>query len=306
MGGNFRSQFILKGRPTMKISLRLLATLTFAGVLLPTYAQIQHPPEVSAQHMEETVRSAYGALSFICGLGPVTERVEGGQSSPVSPTQDTVDSSPTFTITDMETGSIASIGNRKLKEFVEVPSGQVLLAQFSKRYHTEEDISSTWPECKVTWKDFKAPFQATDSNSGLGMNMSEIARIGSIMFTEPATYTHYAAFTVVTEFQGKSTGPHKALFLFGYNAKGKEVVAPQDLFSGDQGLWYVVKERVYPDQLLTSPLRESPAIAEWIKANTSTDTGCSSVRSDLCCHDGRCGMAHSKVSLALEAPITRR
>jgi hypothetical protein len=289
----------------MKTSLRLFSALAFAGVLTPTYAQIQKPPEESAQHMEETVRSTYGALSFICGLGPVTERVEN-ESSPVTPAQDTVELSPTYTITDMQTGTIASIGNRKFKEFVEVPSGQILIAQFTKRYHTEDDISSTWPECKAIWKDFKVPFQATDSNSGLGMSMTEIARIGSTMFTEPATYTHYAAFTVITEYQGKSTGPHKALFLFGFNPKGKEIVAPQDLFSGDQGLWQVLAEPVYPDQLLTSPLRESPAIAEWIKTNTSADSNCSSVRSDLCCHDGRCAMPHSKVSLALEAPYSRR
>ncbi len=287
------------------ILLRLLAALSLAGVLLPTYAQIQHPPEVSAQHMEDTVRSAYGALSFICGLQPVVERAQG-QRQPIPSPQDTVDSPPTYTITDMVIGTIASIGSRKLKEFMEVPSGQVLLTQFTVQSNTAEDgTSSTWNECKVSWMDFKAPFQATDSNSGLGMSMTEVARVGSSMFTEPATYTHYAAFTVATEFQGKSTGPHKAFFLFGYNADGKEVVSPQDLYSGAQGLWKVLKQQVYPDQLLTSTFREAPGMAEWIKANTVADTYCSSVRSDLCCHEGRCGMAQSKVSLALEAPTSQ-
>jgi len=265
--------------------------------------------DTSPQHIEDTIQSAYGALSFVCSLRSVTNLAEHQHTpkpSYASPDLAEASTVPYFVISDMKIGTIESIADRKLKEFITVPSGQTLRVRMTHRYHAENNASSAWRECQADWATFTAPFEAHDDNSVLGMSMRELASVGSGMLTTRATYTHYAAFQVTTTLDGKTIGPNKALFLFGYDKQGKEVVAPQDLSDGDQGLWTVLNEPIYPEQLLTSSLRDTPAVAEWARNNTMANANCSAARTDLCCHDGRCSLIPSKVSHDLALPLPNK
>lgn len=290
--------------------LRLIAAL----FLIPWPAQtqtIQGSTDLSPQQLEETVRNTYGALSLVCSLGAVVKHAEhqhiGSQdvSRPRPGRHDMHEATPAFTITNMSTGTIASVGQRPFKEFFDVPSGPILRVDLTRQYHEENNVHAEWRQCEADWADFKPPYDATDENSALDMNMQKVADLGSTEFTVPATYTQYAAFTIMTTLGDVTIGPHKAVWFFGHDKQGNLVVAPDDIADGDQALWTMLKEKIYPAQLLTSALRDTPAVMKWAKSNTFNDASCSVMRSDLCCHDGRCGLPESKVGRDLTLPVSR-
>ena len=291
-------------------ALLLVAVVTPGPACLLHAQTTQGAADLSEQQMEDTVRNTYGALSFICSLGAVVRHAEhqyiGAEdvSRPRPGRHDMHEATPMFTITNMSTGTITSIGQRKFKEFFDVPSGPILRVDLTRQYHEENNTHAEWRQCEADWDDFKPPYEVTDDNSALGMSMQKVADLGSTEFTTPATYTQYAAFNIVTTLGDVTIGPHKAIFFFGHDKQGKLVVAPDDIADGDQALWTVLKEQIYPTQLLTSALRDTPAVMTWAKSNTFNDANCSTVRSDLCCHDGRCGLPQSKAGRDLALPLT--
>ncbi len=119
----------------------------------------------------------------------------------------------------------------------------------------------------------------------------------------PVNFTHYVAFTVNTTFDGKSTGPHKAIFLFGTDDNGKEVVVPNDLISGPQPIWDVLSKPAYPAGLLLTEFRDVPVVANWIRANTMPASSCTLSQRDVCCSQGHCGLAPADVSRDLSTPL---
>ncbi len=126
--------------------------------------------------------------------------------------------------------------------------------------------------------------------------------------TPPVTYEHYAAFSVGATFQGKTSGTHKALFLFGHDAKGQSVVVPNDLITGTQLLWYVLQNTVDPSGLLRSTLREQPILRDWLASNVMPASSCSvNSTHDYCCSRGRCGISPIDFNrdLAMSLPASR-
>ena len=59
----------------------------------------------------------------------------------------------------------------------------------------------------------------------------------------PVRYARYT-FTVDASLNGKSTGPHKAISLFGTDPQEKEFVAENDLINATYaGMWQLLKAR---------------------------------------------------------------
>jgi hypothetical protein len=75
------------------------------------------------------------------------------------------------------------------------------------------------------------------------------------------TFTRYAAYTIDATFQGKSSGPHRAIFFFGQDTAGKEVIAPNDPISGPGILFTIRDIPAYPIAFLSSDKRDVPIVA---------------------------------------------
>jgi len=139
----------------------------------------------------------------------------------------------------------------------------------------------------------------------LDMTVADVIKLASKQwYPFPVTYTRYAAFTVDASFQGKSTGPHKAIFFFGKDDKGKEAVAQNDLLSAPMALWDVPQRPAYPAGLLQSRMREMPVVANWVRANEMPAANCaSSPKGDLCCTHDRCGISETDLNRDLAAKL---
>lgn len=118
-------------------------------------------------------------------------------------------------------------------------------------------------------------------------------------------YSRYAAFTVTVQFQGKSR-IYNAMFLFGVDDKGLEVVSAIDTVSTG-GLSYFVNRPVYPATLLKTSLRAKSVVADWLKSHQVFDATCKPGKEDVCCDltTLECGVAAQDVTLALSQPVNQ-
>lgn len=263
---------------------------------------------VSAQtisHEEEVVRSTYAALSFLCGLPPVTDAaIEQRQDRFVGQAQlerDVALATPVFELSNFRTGDLASISGEKWRDYIAVPAGQVLYTSKRQKYFNDNGRNHEWSEEQAQWKN--APeISADEAEKMLQKSVGEIALMGRETFTVPAIYTRYAAFHVSLAYQGKTVS-YKAIFFFGRDGAGREVVAPQDLIGGGQGIWDALDQSAHPAGLLQSKLRDTPAVDHWVQASRMQDEVCSARRADLCCAGGRCGLREAAVRRDLARPL---
>ena len=259
---------------------------------------------------EAAVRNAYAKVEFKCGLPPLTnaaiKQLQDAQVTQESLNNRVADATPIFNLSSFRTGTIASIASRPWSDFVTPPQqgGQVLEGFSNNRYYASEGASSSWSESEVRWAPSHTVAAEAEAHI-LAMTVAEVIAHASPQWSSATvTYTRYVAFTVDATYQGKSTGPHKAIFLFGTDTKGNEVIAQNDLISGGQVLWDSLKQPSYPAGLLQSRLRETTVVANWIRQNEIPSSTCSSSSTaDLCCVRGKCGLSSFVVEKDLATPI---
>lgn len=278
-------------------------------ILLPTF-------NASAQNMsheEEVVRTTYTKLSFLCRIGPLSKaaktQLAGNPVDPVKLDTETNAATPLFTLSNFQTGPIAAIANNTWGEFITAPRpGDLALdGSWTTEDYSDNGIQSQWSEIEVHWAPAHAATPEVEK-SMLDLTITDAIKLASKYWYQfPVTYTRYAAFTVDASFQGRSTGPHKAIFLFGTDGKGKEVVAQNDLLSGPTPLWNVRQQPSYPEGLLRSKIRDVPVVANWIRANVMPAADCTETRGDLCCTHDRCGISETDMNrdLATKLPTPK-
>jgi hypothetical protein len=220
--------------------------------------------------------------------------------------------SPVFEITHVKTGTIASIASQNWTtraSFPDKDTPAVLAGGSGNQGYTNQDegIPGTmWRFMQVHWDldnsytpDRIAQMEAITVGEAVKMSSK-----GKYAWTVPATYTRYATFEVTLTFQGRTVGPYTSTFFFGKDAKGNEVVAPQDAIVSGQLLWDALpRQTAYPADLIRTPkFHQNPFLDHWIQVHTSNT--CSSARSDLCCSDGVCSLPQSTVAkdMAASAP----
>lgn len=259
---------------------------------------------------EAAVRNAYAKVAFKCGLPQLAnaaiKQLQEAQVTQESVNTRVADATPIFNLSSFRTGTIASIASKPWADFVALPQqgGQILAGFSNTRSFTSEGASSHWSESEVRWAPSHTVAAEAEAHF-LAVTVAEvIAQASQQWSSATVTYTRYVAFTVDATYQGKSTGPHKAIFLFGTDTTGNEVIAQNDLISGSQVLWDSLKQPYYPAGLLQSRLRETAVIANWIRQNEMPSSSCSSSSTaDLCCVQGKCGLSSSLVEKDLATPI---
>lgn len=262
-------------------------------------------------HEEEVVRTTYTKLSFLSRIGPLSraakQQLSGTQADPVKLSAAMDAAAPVFTLTDFQIGPIASIAGETWGEFVTMPRpGDLALdGSWVTETYSDNGIQKEWKEIELRWAPAHAATPEVEQ-SYQDLTIADAIKLGSKQwFQFPVTYTRYAAFTVDASFQGKSTGPHKAIFFFGTDSKGKEVVAQNDLLSGPSPLWNVRDNSSYPAGLLQSKLRDVPVVANWLRANEMPAAACTSSQPELCCTHDHCGISVKDLNRDLAANLPK-
>lgn len=258
---------------------------------------------------EEIVRNGYAKLSLLCTLPPLTKAALNQDQRSALDQADLnkrlSDASPQFELSDFKTGNITDIASQSWGQFVTVPaSGQQILKSGSNTTnYNDSGHAVSWSGAEVDWQP--APQGAPDIEKYvLSLTVNQAISLAAPQWASvPVTYSEYAAFTVNASYQGRSTGPHKAIFLFGTDAHGNKFIVPNDLLSGGQALADLLMKPTYPSGLLQSRMREIPMIAEWIRLNTVSTSECLSKQSDLCCTQGKCGLSSVDINRDLSQPL---
>jgi hypothetical protein len=259
----------------------------------------------------------------MCAVGVLTEDIAFAfarnehQLSQLEIDHKIAEAMPAYDLSNFEVGDLATVKDQSLGDFVSLPSdGQRVLRirgagiTYKDPPQRASDPVFHWGKLSVHWtnpdrRNFPDPREL----------MSEF-KTGAIqeykgpgLLPEPLqtlTYTRYAAFTVNATFQGESTGPYKAIFIFGTYGHGKEYILPFDLLSGDHdnvGLANLLADPDYPEGFLRTRLRENPVIANWVRANEMPASSCGSVADQICCSHGRCGISQADLNRELAVPL---
>jgi len=268
-------------------------------------------------HEEEVVRNAYAKFSFLCSMPPITNaavpQLADVKVDTVQLDAKVAYATPVYDLSDFQTGSIASIANDTWAKFVTPPQspslgGEILMGGAEIQSYSDGGNETSWQMTKVQWNP-SPNLSPEGARIILSKTVSEIIKIGSKQW-QPANmplvaYTRYAAFTVDVKFQGKSSGPHKAIFFFGTDSKGKEYVATNDVISGPSPLDNAINfpSDFDPSGLLLNKVRETPIVADWLRANVIADSSCSVETTALCCSHGRCGISSPAFNRALATPL---
>jgi hypothetical protein len=266
-------------------------------------------------HEEEVVRNAYAKVAMLAAIQTVSENAVLPNASTQAESlvaAKIASSQPVFDLSNFQVGSIASVAGENWKQYLTLATdGQSVLKSMTTTFsHGDSGNRTEWIGVKLYWAQAH-PHSPDVIRQMEDMNIASIVKVGSPQWsTVPVTYTRYAAFTVDATFAGQSTGTHKAIFFFGTDPNGKEYVAVNDLLSGTQALWAALQKPMYPTGLLSSNLRELPAVAGWLRSNempvaSSCAAGSVAGKHDLCCTKGRCGLSVTDLNRDLAAPLPR-
>lgn len=116
-------------------------------------------------------------------------------------------------------------------------------------------------------------------------------------------YTRYASCRVELSFQGR-TASYRALWLFGNNDKGEEVVAAvNDNTVVGAGLFGM--EPMYPAAFLETNARDNPDIHDFLIASPMPTACAKKAEPDVCCDPstGKCGIGKDDLRRSLSFPV---
>jgi hypothetical protein len=259
----------------------------------------------SMSHEEEVVRNAYAKITLLSSLGVVTSAAldphpDGTKDDQVTIQKNLTNDVPSFVLSDFQVGPTSDITQDKMSEWITESAGpdtQVIDGSASSTSFTVDGYQTSWVVYKVKWATIPDWKTELSQKMGDSLSIADMLHLGGqanwrgFIKTAPATYLRYAAYTVNATLNGKSSGPRKALFLFGVDAKGIPFVIPDDLLTESiisQGL-------VFPEDptgLLLSPVRENQILRDWMTANIMPAESCSaSSTKQYCCSKDRCGIA---------------
>jgi hypothetical protein len=293
-------------RPTAGLAVLFLLAITLQQ---PVRAQ-------SMSHEEEVVRNAYAKLSFMCELVPLTKAAfdtnpHTGGDGPRRYDQAALDTAivatcPVFSLSAFSTGPISDIASEPLSQFVTLPTthDQVLDVKLQPTSYNYFGNKTEWVATKIFWENSSATGYPFDQ----GLTVSAALQKKLTLWTDQpgTTFDRYAAYTIDATLQSQSTGPHRAIFFFGHDANGKQVVAPNDPISGPGILFNVLDVPSYPAAFLTTNIRDVPVVATWVRSHEMPVAACSTAANRaICCAGGRCGISQADLNRDLAMPLPK-
>jgi hypothetical protein len=250
-------------------------------------------------HEEAIVRTAYAKFAYAEQQGVVGELGGEAMGRPVPENyvgmmseQRIADAQITFTLSNFVIGDLHSILNRKDSELVTPANTEMLWANAQTNGFEDNGVGTHWNALDAMWRPANTP--------GISVTIGDLYTIWQKQNPQ-TTWQNYASYSVVVSFQGKTRGPYKAMFIFGHDDQGKEVIEPKDDITSITGLAFALSKPLFPDSFALTHLREFPVVANWLSANQVSAPTCSVGQGDVCCDlvKMKCGPGHADVSAAL-------
>lgn len=250
-------------------------------------------------HEETVVRTAYAKLAFATEQSAMSELAmeaigiprKGGLPSD----QRMAASQLSLTLSDFRVGNVSEILSRKVEDLI-TPAYEETIQVTGGRYsYIEDGKESQWYKPDARWQPAKAlPPEVAE------VTLADFYRLQWHQKRPDSAWERYASYSVSVTYQGKSRGPYRALFLFGHDATGNEVIEPEDGTIDAGALAEAMYQHLFPDAFLHTRLRALPVVANWLKARQSLASACSTEQG-ICCDVERlqCGPAEADVAKAL-------
>ncbi|MGB2606601.1 MAG: hypothetical protein WBC78_23560, partial [Candidatus Sulfotelmatobacter sp.] len=234
-------------------------------------------------HEETVVRSAYAKFAYAAQQRAISDLADEADGAPVSKghagltsDQRLADAQVNFTLQDFVVGDAHDILKQKAFDLISPAMGEVLS---SSLYHSGFDDRGLEAHCyalDLGWAQAHALSAAV-----LEMTISDLLQSEYKQRPQPL-WQRYALYSVTVSYHGKSRGPYKAMFLFGRDDKGHEVIGPHDATTSTDGLTYALSRPLFPDTLVLTHLRTFPVVSNWLDANQMPGS-CSAGVGDVCC-----------------------
>ena len=266
-----------------------MATLRYQSIalamlpLLPAIAltQPQSSPWLPPQgDIRQTVRD-YLAIPYAMQLTVLVQAAKSGQgqvdaAAIKQPMADAL--SMQISLSGITTGKTADIQNQAFTNFVTVPDPSediVHLTVLKPALQNHEKFGSI----TAAWGPLD---KQQDTSKASDLTLEQLFTQLSDLYA--TTFTRYVAYTVMLQYQGRSVN-YKALYLFSDDPLKYQIV---DLFLN--GSRYSNASAAYrPDLVLISPLRNIPAIHDWMLSHTTDNDQCGEMN-QLCCLNGQCSL----------------
>jgi hypothetical protein len=241
-------------------------------------------------HEETLVRTAYAKFTYAAEqdvIGNLALEATGAkgvasEADRALPTEQRLANAiVTFKLSDFKTGTMNEIANRKATDLISLPIGEILLADTPEYGYVEGGVGLTWVGLQPHWRPAgSGPDQWSWSPETLNETIGTLAHS---TWGDEATWQRYASYSVTVTFRGKSRGPYNALFLFGRDSKGNEMVMPQDATTDSIGLADVMTIHLFPEAFVRSRLRATPVVPDWLNSAQKSSPSCSTGQRDVCC-----------------------
>lgn len=185
-----------------------------------------------------------------------------------------------FTLQDFVVGDVRTILQRKVTDFITPGDTEILETSESVNNYSDNGLETHLNGLVVRWTKAHPVPPNLDS-----ITLDDLYKLQWKQDRPNGLWQRYAAYTVTVTFQGKTRGPYKALFLFGRDGNGNEVVEPKDTTTGSIGLGGVLAKHFFPDAFVLTRLRTTPVVTDWMAAKQAQVAGqhCSAGSGDVCC-----------------------
>jgi hypothetical protein len=265
------------------------------------------PAATSMSHEETLVRIAYAKFAFaseleVVGHQAVEEVIDATPRTTIERADDQrlVDAKVEFQLSNFSVGNLKDIADRRALDVIQAPIGEMLVAETPMYSIAEARKPIVWSSIRPHW------VPATDPKPSILNATVKDLHEGEWRGANPGvTLERYAAYTVVVSFQGKNRGPYRALFAFGHDAKGRDIVMPEDGTVDSTALARVIAVNLFPEALVHTRMRGNPTVIQWLEIKRRSDPSCSVGKSELCCDalQVQCGLNVADVAAELAKPL---
>ncbi len=206
-----------------------------------------------------------------------------------------------FLLQDFVVGDLRDIMNRKVSDFVSPPVGETLTAYGQFNGYDDNGLETHWGALEAKWR----PAHVW-SETAMAFTMQDVYDIWHKQ-RPGVIWQRYASYSVTLSFEGKSRGPYKALFIFGHDDRGGEIIEPKDEITSIPGLAFALVQPLFPEGLVLTRMRNASVVTDWLDANQMSGPNCSisGTNGDICCElvKMKCGPRREDVAAGLAKPL---
>jgi hypothetical protein len=227
-------------------------------------------PSEAGMSMEETlVRNAYAKFAFAVDLDPITQLALQAQGMHTSGPQN---SKVTFRLSDFTVGNISDINNRKVLDVISPPGSEVLQAQGHNYALGGGPNPIGWNTFQPRWIPGEEP-EPEKTNWTVGHLHK--------MEWQDVKWQRYAVYTVLVSYGGKTEGPYRAMFSFGLDANGRNIVMSEDSNVDSTALATVLGVDLFPKAFVQTRMRSEEVVKTWLQEREDPTSTCSNDK--VCC-----------------------